>query len=334
MESSEKPNYSPVATSFQVPPFKTNTMKKIKRILAATALAIGVSVAHAGPIIIAGTDADDHGSVSAGVNQDGWKFLQLGMSNIGGAVSNGQTNAVCFGCNSGKASNAFNSAFNLAGLTGWTSTQLTTTADIANFFSGTGTVNVSNAGFIYMPTVSSNVGGGITDAQLGVVNVNGTAINNFLAAGGGLFTQEQANSNIGYGWLTSLLPTLVVKGDGAGGITNATQLQLTAQGNAQFPGLTNADMSDATPWHAYFEGGFGALQSLVVGNGNGLPVNVLDDTVVLGGGFAGGGGVIVCGQPNQPPCDTNNVPEPDSLPLVLLALGGLYLAQRKKSHTV
>ena len=181
-----------------------------------------------------------------------------------------------------------------------------------------------------MPTVANNVGGGITDAQLAVVNLNGSAINSFLAAGGGLFTQEQANSTIGYGWLTSLLPTLVIKGDNHGGVTNANQLQLTAQGIAQFPGLTNADISNATPWHAYFEGGFGALQSLAVGNGNGIPANVLDDTVVLGGGFAGGGGVIACGQPNQPPCDPNAVPEPDSLPLVLAALGGLLLVQRKK----
>ncbi|MFI5447417.1 PEP-CTERM sorting domain-containing protein [Polaromonas sp. UC242_47] len=309
-------------------------MKKIKQILAATALVLGFSVAHAGPIIIAGTDMDDHGFFSGGANQTGWKFMQLAMSNIGGAVSNGQTNAVCIGCNGSQASAAFSSAFSLAGLTGWTSTQLTSTTDITNFFNNTGAVNLSNAGFIYMPTVANNVTGGINDIQLAVVNLNGTAINNYLAAGGGLFTQEQANSSIGYGWLTSLLPTLVVKGDNSGGIANSGELQLTVQGNAQFPGLTNTDISNATPWHAYFEGGFGALQSLIVGNGNNFAANILDDTVVLGGGFAGGGGVIVCGQPNQPPCDPNNVPEPDSLPLVLAALGGLYLAQRKKSNAV
>ncbi len=309
-------------------------MKKIKQILAATAMVVGFGAAHAGPIVIAGTDADDHGFATGGVNQTGWKFMQLAMTNIGAAVSNGQTNAVCLGCNGSQASAAFSSAFNAAGLAGWTSTQLTSTADITNFFGGTGAVNLSNAGFIYMPTVSSNVGGGIDDAQLGVVNLNGTAINNFLAAGGGLFTQEQANSAIGYGWLTSLLPTLVVKGDNSGGVANSNQLELTAQGTAQFPSLTNTDISNATPWHAYFEGGFGALQSLIVGNGNGTPANALDDTVVLGGGFTGGGGVIACGQANQPACVTNDVPEPDSLPLMLVALGGLYLAQRKKAKAV
>lgn len=302
-------------------------MEKIKKIMLASAMAISFSLAHSGPIVIAGTDSDDHGFISGGVNQTGWKFLQLGMSDIGSAVTNGQNTAVCIGCNGSTASSAFSSAFGLAGLAGWTSAQLTSTTDITNFFNGSGTVNLGNTGFIYMPTVSSNVSGGITDLQLAIVNLNGVAINNYLAVGGGLFTQEQANSSIGYGWLTSLLPTLVVNGDNSGGIANSNALQLTAQGAAQFPTLTNTDLSNATPWHAYFTGGFGALQSLVVGTGD--QIGTLNDTVVLGGGFNGGGGVIVCGQPGQPVCPANDVPEPDSLPLTLAALGGLLLARRK-----
>ncbi|GEM_PF-743525 len=304
-------------------------MKKIKKLVIASAMALGLGVVHAGPIIIAGTDADDHGSFSSGVNQTGWKFMQLAMSNIGANVSNGQTKAVCIGCNGSSASAAFASAFNFAGLAGWSTVTLTSATDIANFFSGAGVVNTSNSGFIYMPTVASNVGGGITDTQLAIVNSNGTIINSYLAAGGGLFTQEQANSSIGYGWLTSLLPGLVVKGDNSGGVSNSNQLFLTLQGNAQFPTLTNTDISNATPWHAYFTGNFGALQSLIVGNGNNVPAGAFDDTVVLGGGFSGGGGVIVCGQPGTPPC-TSNVPEPETLPLALLALGGFFLSRRFK----
>jgi len=175
------------------------------------------------------------------------------------------------------------------------------------------------------------VGGGITDSQLAIVNTNGTVINNYLGAGGGLFAQEQANSSIGYGWLTSLLPTLVVKGDNSGGVADSSNLQLTAQGIAQFPTLTNADLTNATPWHAYFTGGIGQLQSLVVGNGDNAPRGVLNDTVVLGGGFAGGGGVIVCGGPGQPPC-VNVVPEPESLLLMLMALSGLALIRGSRSR--
>ena len=305
-------------------------MKSIKQLLVGSAMLLSFGAAQAGAIIIAGTDADDHGSLIGGLNVNGWKFLQQGITNIGNAVTNGQKNAVCIGCNGSSASSAFSSAFNLAGLAGWTSTQLTSSADITNFFNGTGTVNLNNAGMIYMPTVSNNVGGGITDIQLAIVNLNGAVINNYLSAGGGLFAQEQKNSGIGYGWLTSLLPTLQVFGDGSpGGVANAGVLQLTAQGQAQFPTLTNTDISNGTPWHAYFKGGFGALLTLVVGNGDN--VGGFDDTVVLGGGFTGGGGVIICGQPGQPPCQPTGVPEPDSLPLMLAALGGLAWASLRKA---
>ena len=305
-------------------------MKAYKKVLLAAAVTLGaVGVTHAGPIVIAGTDADDHGFISGGVNQTGWKFMQQVFGNIGGAVSNGNTQAVCLGCNSSTALTAYNSAFTLAGLAGWTSVSLTSVADITNFFSGTGAVNVNTAGLVYMPTVSSNVSGGITDAQLAPVNANGAVINNFVSNGGGLFTQEQANSSIGYGWLTSLLPGLNVMGDNSGGAYNSGTLQLTPTGQSEFPGLTNSDLSNATPWHAYFTGNFGALQSLVVGNGNNVPVGAFDDTVVLGGGFkGGGGGVIVCGQPGQPVCpggggNGNTVPEPGSA--LLLGAGAIAL---------
>lgn len=290
--------------------------KVSKLAIAAASLAFAGAV-FAGPIIIAGTDADDHGSGNGITNSNGWKFMQQAFTNLGGNVTNGKNLVACIGCNGGTATNAFASAVDLAGLTGWARTTLTTVADITNFFNGTGGANINNTGIIYMPTVASNVGGGISDAQLAVVNANGIAINNFVAAGGGLFTQEQANSSIGYGWLTSLLPGLVVKGDNSGGVANSSTLQLTAQGNAQFPTLTDTDISNATPWHAYFTGSFGALQSLVVGNGDN--VGGFNDAVVLGGGFAGGGGTII------------GVPEPETLPLLLLAIGSLLLARPRRA---
>jgi hypothetical protein len=281
------------------------------------------TAAMAGPIIIAGTDADDHGFFNGAVNQTGWAFMESAFENVAGAVSNGNQTVVCIGCNGSQALNAFNSSTTLSTLAGtWSFYSVTSLVDITNFFNGTGTRNLSNTGVIYMPTVENNVGGGITDQQLAIVNANGSALNNFVAAGGGLFTQEQANSSIGYGWLTSLIPGLTVLGDNTGGIVDSINLQLTAAGSTAFPGLTSSDMTNATPWHAWFEN-FGILGVLAVGDGNGI--GGFNDAVVIGGGARA---VLACGTPGQPACPVS-VPEPG--PLALLAIGVLgFLLSSKK----
>jgi hypothetical protein len=49
--------------------------------LVAALLAVG-RPAMAGPIIISGMDADDHGFVTQAGNQSGWLFMQTALENI------------------------------------------------------------------------------------------------------------------------------------------------------------------------------------------------------------------------------------------------------------
>lgn len=308
-------------------------MRKLAILFSAALLAAGPALA--GPIIIAGTDADDHGFESSNANQTGWLFMQRAFENLGSSVSNGSKVAVCIGCNGSQAQSAFDSAFQKSSLVGagWTSANLTSLSDITGFFNGTGARNTGNTGILYMPTVASNVGGGINDSQLGIVNGFGSVINNFTIAGGGLFTQEQANSSIGYGWLNSLLPGLVVNGDNNGAFFNSGSLTLTADGTAAFPGLTNSDLSNATPWHAFFTGNFGSLSTLVTGPADLNGDFVLDiGAVVLGGGR---GGAIVCGTPGAPACPpTGGVPEPSTWVMLIAGFGLVGTAMRRVARRV
>lgn len=313
-------------------------MKKTALIALAVSIALfGLAgAASAGPIVLAGTDADDHFT-------SGTFFMQGAFNNLAGQVSNGNKLVVCIGCNAGQAANSFNSAFTSSTLpgAGWTKVILTSVSDITNFMTNAGVgTKISQAGIIYMPTVDGNVGGGITSAQLVPVNANAAALNSYVAGGGGLFTQDENPSNVnspvaggaGYGWLTTLLPGLVVHGDNDNTIANFSSLTLTAAGTAAFPGLTSGVISNATPWHDWFSGNFGGLSVLVTGpafiNGLGQPSG--PGAVVLGGG---GGTVIQCGQQGQPPCPTG-VPEPGTLLLLgsgLVALGGVAWSRRRRN---
>lgn len=223
----------------------------------------GISVA--GPIIIAGTDADDHGSTTAAGNLDGWLFMQKSFENIAAQVTNGNKSVVCVGCGSGLAASAFGAAFDKSNLVGagWTRITLLSTTDIASFFDGTGATNIGSVGIYYMPTDMNNVDGGISDSQISVVNSNAMLLNTFVANGGGLFAQDEQNITGGWDWLTTLLPGIVKHADGTQ-VDNNT-LTITAAGMAAFPGLTNTDVSNGTPWHSWFSGDFGGLSTLVTG---------------------------------------------------------------------
>lgn len=284
---------------------------RMKALVVSAALALGFGVAQAGPVIIDGSDAEEHGGVSGGVNFNGWEYFQRGFENLLPQVGNGNNVVVCLGC-TGNTQAAFASAFDLAAKpVGWTRETLDGATAITNFFADTLNRKLANTGLIYIPTGEGTTSGGITAAELAVINLNALAINTFVGgagnplAGGGLFAHGEGGTVGAWGWLTSLIPGISAVDSGGG-----SNLELTAAGAAAFPGLSNADIQGATPWHNHFEGSFGGLQVLVQ-----TTSGPAGRAVVLGGGA---GTVIGCGLPGQPPCQTN-VPEPETLSLMGIA---------------
>lgn len=276
-------------------------MTKTLSILAISLLAS--TAVQAGPYILAGTDADDHGFANASGNQDGWFFMQRSLENIGtgSGLTRGQKNIAVLGTDDGTYSfNAISSAFNLSSLAsnGWTLTFLNGDVELQGFFDNTNAagLNSNDASMLYIDS-GFNVSGGISSSEQTVLTVNATAIDNFLGSGGGLFSQSHT-----YGWLSALVPGLTTASEAT------TGLSLTSAGQLAFPGLTNADLS-AGPYHNRFEN-YGAIPVLAVGADG--------DAIILGGA----GGSIT--DPDPIP-----TPAPGGLALLGIALAGLGLRRAK-----
>jgi len=272
-------------------------MKKLMLKIALTvATALGASSAMAGPFILAGTDADDHGFANVSGNQDGWLFMQKVLENLAPGVTNGNKTVVILGSTS-SANTAASSAFNLsslAGAGGWTVVNVST-ANFASFFGNTGSgTTLSGAGILMMDS-NGNIGGGVNGSAF---TPYASDINNFVGAGGGLFSQAN-----GYAWLSALLPAVTVTPEFQTGLT------LTAAGNGAFPGLTNGDLS-AGPYHNRFDG-FSPIPILATSNATG-------NAIIIGGT----GGSIT---------NPGTVPEPSTLALLGIVALGLVARRRMRA---
>lgn len=270
----------------------------LRTLIATVAFALSGS-AFAGPFILAGTDADDHGFTDGTVNHDGWFFMQRAIENIAPGVTNGNKTVVSLG-SSGSALTAAQSAFEKSSLasSGWTFLNIDGAAAIDAFLAG----GAAGAGILMLDSGEFNVFGGLDSSEEAALAARASAIDNFLGMGGGLFSQ--ANS---YGWLNAIIPSIVTVDE------SNTGIDLTAAGSSAFPGLSNSDLSSG-PYHLAFQN-YGAVPVLGVGSFTG-------SAIIIG---ANGGSI-------SDPGGNGDVPEPASMALVIGGLGLLGAARRKQKR--
>ena len=288
------------------------------RAVVAAALAATCLGASAGPVILGGDDLTDHGFRSGGANMEGWLYIEKAVSNILGGVTRAGTinfdiaalgSAANPAFTAGNAGGAIGSAANVLGKT---VLYIDGAAAISQFFVdlAAGTVNVN-----MMWMAGTGAANDLVAAEGSALTADAIAINAFVGSGGGLMAHGSGPT--AYGWLFALLPGIV-----EAPVCTATGATLTAAGQAAFPGLSNNDINqNAGPCHSSFSGNFGGLQTLAL-DGN-------QRSYIIGGGS---GTLIQCGLPGQPPCPPTGVPEPGSLPLVLLAALGLALPALRRAR--
>jgi hypothetical protein len=262
-------------------------------------LSVISTASYAGPFILSGTDADDHGSATASENLDGWLYMQKVLENLAPAVTNGNNVVVALGSNPGStAGNAAASAFEKSALPGmgWSFQTVNGAADITAFLSG----GAAGAGIIMLDS-GNNVSGGATSSELGAIDADAASLNNFVGSGGGLFSQAN-----GFGFLGALGLGVTVANEFETGI------DLTATGLAAFPGLTNADLS-AGPYHQVFSN-VGAIPVLGISQ-------ITGNNVIIG---SSSGSIIDPGDPG------GAIPEPMTAAVLGTALLGLGLVRRRR----
>jgi len=225
-----------------------------------------------GPVFVDGGDRDDHGSFSAGVNHDGWLFMQQALSFVynskvatfGGVSGAGTKNVLAIGLHGGQAQNAFTSAAALAKPGGLTF-DIVTGAAIS-------TVNFSNYDLIYVPSNSDNTGGGIDGPESDLLAARATgpgSIQNYVRAGGGIVSLTDADSNAvagPFGWLKIPTPFSIIDFT-AGGISD--QLRKTPEAIAAGFTISDAELTNGIPYHNVFTGpaGFNGLDVFVKDTG-------------------------------------------------------------------
>jgi hypothetical protein len=236
--------------------------------------------ALAGPVILGGDDLTEHGDADAAGNpREGWLYIQRALENLNPKVTRPNDNTVAaLGSAAGPVEDDGNAGSGVglgAQRAGLGITYYDGEAALNDFF------NKLKAGQVRPKIIwiagngadnDFSESGGCSGTENSVLTANATVLDQFVSSGGGLMSHGTC-----YEWISALLPGLkdVESGD-------SSDLFLTPEGTAAFPGVTNADVN-AGPWHNHFEGNLGGLQVLVrstdVKDATGQPA-----PVIIGGG--------------------------------------------------
>ncbi len=233
-------------------------------------------------VIIDGTDANEHGDDNNGSgNDNGWVYMQKALENLAAKVPAGSAKVVVsLGTESGKtARRAIDSAYRFSTLpgAGWSLRHVDGAASISAWLT---TLSANTTGLLYIPTYHL-ASGDLEASELAAINAQASRIADFInrgsGSGGALFAMgenDNATEKGAWGWLRALFPGLeVTQIPGSGGV--GTNISLTPDGTAAFPGLSNSDMASADPWHNYFTGDLGTLKVLATAQQSGVTRNIV-----------------------------------------------------------
>ncbi len=222
--------------------------------------AAGAQTAVGGPVILGGDDLTAHGSfnTSTNVNVAGWLYIQKSLENIKARVTRQNDNSVAAlgsAASTATSGNAGAAVGRAAAAAGLTVTYYNGGASILQFFTDL-RGGLARPSIIWIAgTDASNDLADSSGAEAQALIDNATTLADFVNSGGGLMSHGTE-----YRWLSGLLPGATKVNSGG---TN--DLELTPEGQAAFPGLTNADVN-AGPWHNHFAGNLGGLAVLVRSN--------------------------------------------------------------------
>jgi hypothetical protein len=152
-------------------------MKALGKTLVALAASVIAGSVYAGPYILAGTDADDHGSATATANEEGWLFMQKALENLAASPNLTNTNktVIALGSSTGTALTAATSAFNFSSLasSGWS---FVSVPDRSSLPGGASFASVIGAGSI--PVLATGIG-------------NASNLDVIIGSAGGSFTEPE-----------------------------------------------------------------------------------------------------------------------------------------------